>query len=235
MSQFALTSGTLPEGYCPSSWQDLYQRMFSAGYGVFPDGLTSYVMGNTEPTADQRDLPWVRLDSSGDFDRIYIYNSGQWRAPHPVPASSSSRILWVGSAGDVDTFDGGAVGTVGDASGPMWAIDTAFEAKFPVGVGTFAASGAVAVLGTGGEDKHVLTETELPSDLETTVETNDHIDSGATSMGLRLLSDAAGSGTTVDVALNLSVAGNNTAHNNLPPYIGVYFLKRTARRFYIPA
>lgn len=232
--ELQLVPGSLGSGYCPATYQELYNRMFDVGYAVLPDGLSTFVKQHAEPSVDQRDLPWIRLTASGAFDKVYIFIDGQWCSPHAVPASSNQRIVWVGEAADVDIFDGGAAGTVGNASGPMWEIDTAFAARFPVGVGTFAASGAVAVNDTGGEDRHVLTEAEMPANLEVTVASNDHTSDVGTTLQHKLLSDTVGS-AEVDVSVSMSAVGAGTAHNNLPPYIGVYFLKRTARLYYIPS
>ena len=166
------------------------------------------------------------------MDRWYTWDStfGVWLSPHPTPPSSDERRMWIGIDTDLITYDGGDANPLSLYSGAMWAVDTAFAARFPVGVGTFAASGAVAVLGTGGEDKHLLTIAEMPahdhpgSNLSHTIAT----DSGGSDMGADYDTD-----NKDPIVLTIASQGGGTAHNNLPPYIGVYFIKRTIRQFYV--
>ena len=138
--------------------------------------------------------------------------------------------MFVGTTTDLLSYDGGdGTAVAGDTFGPMWMVDTLFDARFPVGVGTFAASGAVAVKGTAtatsivGEDQHTLTIPEMPAHTHNffPLVTADANNGGANGVQY---------GATANVAT--SSTGDGTSHNNLPPFYGVYFIKRTDRIYY---
>jgi microcystin-dependent protein len=131
----------------------------------------------------------------------------------------------------------------------MWEVDTEFEARFPVGVGAFVASGAVAVLGKttstaiAGEDQHKLTLPELAAHTHNVAikvfghggEDGDRsaADGGTTSNTVTNNTTVFPT-STLDPDLDASAvsAGGDIAHNNLPPFYGVYFIKRTIRVYY---
>ena len=114
-------------------------------------------------------------------------------------------------------------------------VDTLLDARFPVGVGAFAASGSVAVLGTAtstsivGEDKHTLTVPETPKHTHSMT-----WDSNDTSGGDQLNTLYYGPEANIpnNMIKNTGETGGDVAHNNLPPFYGVYFIKRTSRIYY---
>jgi len=201
-------------------------------------GNIYYNYGENIPGVNARIYPWIRINS-GEQDGLWYWNTSlsAWVRPHPVPASSDVRLIWVGTLSDLDTFDGGDSGTPGIASGPMWEVDTDFSAKFPVGVGTFTNAGAINVgesttdTGVTGEDEHTLTEDEMPE--HTHGYFDPRIGSGE---GIQGDSDSKmvmhKHPTNEDCSGTSCAAGSDEPHNNLPPMIGVYFIKRTARVYY---
>jgi hypothetical protein len=222
---------TLASGFCFEDWQQIANKLVGgATVQFFSTSFTTIITSASTPAAVDRDKIWFNTVNN----RLYQWNSavGAWTSKHPTDANSSVRMLWVGSLGDLETFDGGAAGTVGDAAGPMWQRDTTFDARFPVGVGTFPSTTAVAVNGTGGEETHVLTEEEMPEhnhslESDPEVETTWGYKAGAGgSYGAEEGND------TIQTTLTVEDAGEGEAHNNLPPYIGVYFIKRSSRIFY---
>jgi len=107
--------------------------------------------------------------------------------------------------------------------------------RFPLGVGTLDSGTAVAVTDTGGEDQHTLTQAELPDHEHTlTVNEFNNFDSSNDSAAQFLLGDQAvetANASTPNVTVD--GGGSGEAHNNMPPYYGVYFIKRTARQYYV--
>lgn len=222
------------------------------------DGYKVHI-GSDEPSAEDRDNTiWFRIDSgTGDIDRYYWYDSGlaKWICKHEKDPSGKERVLWVGNTTELQTYDGGDGNTLGDASGPFWEVDTAFEARFPLGVGTLPSTTAVAALGTGGVEEVELTTAEVP--LEHYHGTGrraagDPIDTGNndfefimrqwTKTGTyhynSLQGDTSLSGNgdfsnTGTAATTGAIEDSPSAdpHTNMPPYIGTYFIKRTSRKY----
>ena len=249
--------GALPPGYKPSDWQDLVTKLDAIFSAYLPGSYKPVNYGSTTPAAEDQDRPWVRTNGDGSPDRTYVFFNGKWVARHPVDPASDERRMWVGTEAALRSHDGGdGTADVPTATtGAMWEIDTAFEGKFPVGVGAFAASGSVSVTGSttstavSGEDQHVLTAAEGPAhthflfngqtatslanDVQTDESADYKLDTGTSHSGEYEIQGRTASGDPASVGLS-SESGGDTAHNNLPPFYGVYVVKRTARYFFTP-
>ncbi len=248
------TYGTLPEGFCPAGWQEAFNEFSALLSGSLPGTYNTFNYGNSVPDVSDRDKPWFRLDNSGYGDRWYVYNNGDWLSPHPTPAASSEVRLWTGSLADLATYDGGDSDPAGAASGPMWNEATEFQARMPLGVGTLPSTTAVAVLGTGGEETHTITAAESGMNNHTHAYGLSFASTGdaqllmASSVAIPSTdgyhldgnTDGSQSGQTVATTsanlrtLTPTVPSSpvTTAHNTMPPYVGVYFIRRTSRIFY---
>lgn len=238
-------AGVLPPNYCWPGSQQFYNDIVALLTGTVA-GSPVNVSVSPNPPADLTAL-WVKT-VGGFMEGIYLY-LGQWIRPHPCPPSGNERRLWRGLAdgsipNGIWSYDGGdgqdpAVVTPHDAIGAMWTIDTDFEFKMPIGVGTnsVAYNGLHTAINrndTGGEEKHELVISEIPphthhlgSNGVATLPADGHVAQAGTgaSVGQPGLTDtdsAGGDGSTPPVTI---------PHNNMPPYIGVYFIKRTARLY----
>ena len=228
LTLITLTAPSLPANYCPASYQKLANDIIGGTQATFNStiGNSFFNFGPTYPAINNRIYPW--LDENGQW---WIYDQGFWSYKNTVAANGYDRRIFVGTTTDLLSYDGGD-GTSGaptNYTGAMWMVDTLFDARFPVGAGTFAASGAVAVNGTAtatsivGEDQHTLTVPEIPAHTHNffPLVTADANNGGANGVQY---------GTTANVAT--SSTGGGAAHNNLPPFYGVYFIKRTSRVYY---
>lgn len=146
---------------------------------------------------------------------------------------SSDSATKVPSQQSVKAYIDTAVATAKSALFPVGSIYTAIVSTNPgtlLGFGTWTAFGAGRTLvgldsgqtefdtveETGGAKTHTLTEAELPS--------------GAAQKwyGTRWTGDFTGTPIGNDVKIGFTDSGSGSAHNNLQPYIVVYFWKRTA-------
>lgn len=251
-----LIPGTLPPNYCITDLQAFYQLIFSLGYGTLDTtaSIAKVIIGATEPTADQQDYVWIRLNPvSGVFDKIYNYVNGGWKSPHPVPPApvSHERRFWAGSLESLHVYDGGSVAQVGDAIGPFWQEDTEMRGLFPLGAGTLASGTIIGPGSTGGADTLTLSKANLPAEpLVVNLDIIGLASSGTagqpvigTAYGATAI---AGEGRAVDATTNeftgrykpkgvTEAMGSGTALNLLPPYYGGYWIKRTKRRYYTPS
>lgn len=97
------------------------------------------------------------------------------------------------------------------------------QGKFLLGASSSYPSGS-----SGGEEKHTLTESEMPSHKHVafygiTGAVDDYLGGSAADYGLRRASYGSGSST-----YETSLTGSGSAHNNMPPYLSVYIWYRTA-------
>lgn len=236
-------NGTLPEGFCFSSWPQVFNSFTSLLSGYLPGNYTVWNYGNTEPTAENRGIPWLRLNVDGSPDKIYVFWGGNWVSPHVVPYESPEIRIWSGLIADLVSYDGGSPGVVTDTTGPMWEEVVAMRALFPVGAGTFGSGAVVGVGDLGGEEKHSLIATEMPPHTHDIrgIGIDPETDSrGYGTIGRSESNYTDNAGNTWDSAVACKSAGGTgtpaavVAHNNLPPYIGVAFIQRTARKYYLP-
>jgi len=247
LTLITLTPPSLPVSYCPLNYQNLANDIIGGTQAVFNStiGNSFFNFGPTFPAINNRIYPW--LDENGQW---WIFKGGFWVYTNPVVAGSYERRIFVGTTTDLLSYDGGdGTAVPGDTFGPMWMVDTLLDARFPVGVGAFAASGSVAVLGTAtstsivGEDQHLLTTAEMPTHThQVSIKTFGHggndgdrvaADGGTSSPTLTNNVTAFPSSTLdPDVDAIAANTGGNAAHNNLPPFYGVYFIKRTSRIYY---
>ena len=229
LTLITLTPPSLPTNYCPLSYQNLANDIIGGTQAVFNStvGNSFFNFGPTVPSINNRIYPW--LDENGQW---WIFKQGVWVYKNPVTAAYERRI-YVGTTTDLLSYDGGdGTAVAGDTFGPMWEVDTEFAARFPVGVGAFVASGAVAVMGKAtstaivGEDKHTLTVSELAAH---THNVGRYVNDSRSGGDPKFMDLTLGTGT---VGISSSTGGD-AAHNNLPPFYGVYFIKRTTRIYYV--
>ncbi len=252
---------SLPPGYCFTTWPQFAIDLFNGAFGVIPGSLgIGFNFGNSIPSVDDTNKPWIRANADGGMDKIYVYASGRWTSPHPIPASSEVREIWVGTLADLYSFDGGdgvdpTVTPPTSVLGSFWERDANFDARTIVGVGTLPVSGTILAVGdTGGLDavKLALAEmfphTHAPQAEEQTGKPLNKIwgsDPNPPSGGGGVYPNNHGLASigTVETPINTTLApmGGDTsvtppvdskAHENMPPFVAVYVIKRTARIYY---
>lgn len=231
---YPVDAATLPAGSCPSTYQELADLLASIYSVTVSTNNTGIVVSATKP-ADTT-VVWKQLDSSGNPVRDYVFVGGLWLSPHAV--ASGIITIYEGDISAIATFDGGDANPVSSISGPMWEEVTALRARLPVGVGTFPSGTAVAVTGTGGEEKHLLTTDELASHTHPAGSSGElfatfKADYSADNLGNEGLTNVSNQQLVGSRASTGAVSATSNAHNTLPPYYGVYFIRRTARKFYV--
>lgn len=159
----SLQFGGFPPGYCYGSPDDFATDLLTNTTISFntSTGNLYYNFGATVPSVDNRIYPWYRTETNDGFEGWYFWGGDvgidAWIAPHPVPASSDIRMLWVGAEADLETFDGGDALAPTTSTGPFWEVDTAFAARSPIAPGTTANGTIVTVATNYGDDEYDLT------------------------------------------------------------------------------
>lgn len=248
-----IVPANFPADYCPPDWQTLARDLASGMSGYVPGAYNFFNYGNSEPGVNDRGKPWFRLNPDNSPDKWYVFFGGVWVSPNQIEASGDERKIFAGIEADVWSYDGGdgsdpSAVTPTDSTGAMWEVDHDFDFRFPLGSGTSPApaSTTVNVGDTGGaEDTSVtLSMDNVPAhNHKFRVERNDgspiSVDSGTgyiegVGAGVRW---SGGSKDTAGETMNTGESGTDllpVEATNMPPYRGVFFIRRTARRFYVP-
>ena len=234
--EIPVQNGNLPAGFCPSTLQEMLAGFTEAQFITLNLGVgTGIQVQSSKPT--NTTLPWFQLDSNGNPVRIYWFANGAWLSKHPLPPGLS--IPWFGTlpttfvVGGVTytTFDEGTTDPLSPLSGPFWEVVGEIAARVPLACGTLPSTLVINPGDTGGEEKHILLETEMPRHTHTVplyagdsanhanrINTTDE----TTAQNLNYQSGAAGGDAN----------GDTVGHNTLPPYLGMNWLRRTSRLFY---
>lgn len=226
----ALSISTLPVGLCLPFTNEQAQ-LFVALMSGQADVSVNVHIGEAAPS----DLTKIWFKTiSGVPDREYYFASGVWLAKHPIQVGFTMLAPAGTSLADIDTLDGGEVGPVTAFTGPMWERDTDFDARFPIGPGTFP-SGDVLVEGAiGGEERHALTVEELAPHAHAVLASMDETGGGTAINRLRINSNEANSDlNTANTGGDAVTPGlNGKPHGTVPPFRVRFFIKRTARGWY---
>lgn len=230
---------SLPEGYCVTGgWQQVSTDLVGGAVAVLEgSGFTVIIDSESVPSPENNGYLW-RRPSTG---LIYSYESGAWVTPHPEPPSGEARRLYVGTTVQLQTYDGGAVGAVGTAAGPMWEVDTDFDGRSPMGPGAIPTANPAKTLAVGenyGEGAHAMTAQEVGPHTHPLNE--DDLSSqpgGGTQAGIMFQETANGSGNPMSPStLQVLTNAYTTTQQSMPilhPIRGAYIIKRTSRQMYL--
>ena len=229
MSRAQVLNDNLPEGFCPTSYQDLLNNFSQRQYINLEDDVSQLIVSATKPT--ETDKAWLQLDQFGRPVRIYWFAQGAWLSLHPQ--APGFVMPWFDDVPDFTTFDGGDALAASPISGPMWEriTDADIQARFPLTTGTLPSGTVVAQGDTGGEEEHELALDEMPE------HTHDVTAPGRQEPNTNT-SWEKGSGadeTVVSQPAGGDANGDTVPHNNMPPYVGMCWLRRTSRMFYTVA
>ncbi len=236
MSRAQVLNDELPSGFCPANYQDLLNNFSNKQYILLDDNVSQLIVSATKP--DDETLAWLQLDQFGRPVRLYWFAQGAWLSMHPQPPGFV--MPWFDAVPNFTTFDGGDAATPNATpiSGPMWEriTDANIQARFPLTTGTLPSTLVIAQGDTGGAEKHALLMAEMPA--------HDH----AVNTGPTVGNDDKGPNVTSGSApveppnpiIQLpeeirggDVNGITVAHNNMPPFIGMCWLRRTVKLYYV--
>lgn len=225
-----ITTASVPEDFCFQNWPQGWAFLVSLLSAEVAGTASFFNYGPNTPAPDERDRPWIRLDASGNIDKMYSYSNGAWVAKHP--AAPGDVIMYEGTEASIDTHDGGEAGAITATTGPMWQKVSTINGRFPLGPGTLASGATVNVGDTGGAEEHILTRAELPNvSVDTLSQRRINVQDGGSAVVTT--PDTASTGAAFQAtALPTEPLGDGDGHNNMPPYLGIWFIRRTSRTHY---
>lgn len=234
MADVQVLARTLPSGFCPATYQEMLNGFSTHQYVQIDTSTISLIASTTKPIITT--VAWLQLDQLGRPVRIYYFAVGAWLSLHPQPPGFV--MPWFDAVPTFSSFDGGDAQIESQYSGPMWEeiVDTDIVARFPLAKGTLASGTIIAQGDTGGEEKHILELEEMPAHVHN-VTTGPTV--GNDDKGPNVTSGSAPvEPPNPIIDLPEDVMGgdedeNTVAHNNMPPYRGMCWLRRTSRMFYV--
>lgn len=238
MPNLPILPSSPPEGFCPANWDEVNLQLVGRAVAVLEgSGFTVITDSETVPSPENNGYLW-RRPSTG---LIYKYTSGAWVTPHPEPPSGEARRLYVGTTVQLQTYDGGSIGAVGDAAGPMWEVDTDFDGRSPMGPGSIPDANPAKTLNVGedyGEGAHTMTAQEVgPHTHPLNVSDLSQTPGAGTQAGLLFQAPGTGSGNPASPStLQVQTNEYTTTQQSMPiihPVRGTYIIRRTARIFYL--
>lgn len=237
MPNLQLIPGTLANPLCyPASPQEFLNEIMEISVAVAPS--TAGVVGPQDafPDIEDRDKAWLRTVAGAPATPyLWQWFNAQWVAKHPMAANSGLIHIYDGTAASVDTLDGGTAGVATTDSGPFWAIVATMAGRVPIGVGTLLPSNTPLLVGnTGGVDEYLPTVAQMPAHVHriTAHGSNDPSNgNGVIAGGNGTTGPFTYDDTAISTSNHLSIEsqGGSDLVNIMPPYIAVYFLRRTAR------
>jgi hypothetical protein len=227
------TWSPLGANYCFSSYNQL-------GSDILAHSVLSlsgdFTLITTAATPGDTQYPWINPADG----RLYIYMSGDWYTEYPFPYAMSSNtgpiIMWNGIESDIKDLGAGLDGvnaaTTTAYQGPFWVKDTAFDARSPIGPGTLPESSTLISAGTtGGVDQVDLVDM-LSSHTHGYETPMQPVGASPSNYQFTLNTDAPQRAVNYAVPRSTDAAGTAvTTHDNMHPYVGVWFIRRTIRRF----
>jgi hypothetical protein len=235
---------TLPEGWCPSDLQEFVNETVGKALVQFTSQSFSVLLVQASaPDATDRDKPWLK---TGD-DLIYRWFGGAWVSRNPEDSNGNARRIFVGSTTNLLTYDGGDTDPLGGASGPMWEVDTEFEGRVPIGVGTIPGSNPVitlAVAENGGVAQseavipahyHFIANDDTPGSGPVPPTPTNFVTRGADYQGSpgETEDDYRLAGTSTEPTLGrTSTTGEADDLSLIQPVRAAYIIKRTSRIYY---
>lgn len=226
MSDLQVLNGQLPAGFCPATLQAMLNGFSAVQYVTIPDSDSKLVVQATKPIDTTK--AWLKLDQFGRPERIYWFAQGAWLSLHPL--LPGFVMPWFAALPTFTSYDGGDVNALSPISGPMWEriTDADIQGRFPLTTGTLASGTVIAQGDTGGEEEVELDIDEIPE------HTHDVTAPGRQDPNTNT-SWEKGSGADETITSQPAGGdpdGDTVPHNNMPPYVGMCWLRRTSRMFY---
>lgn len=258
--EFTLIAETLPANTCWTTPQDFLNLTTDYMTVNFDEPLSFFNFGSTTPNPDYQDRPWIKTDSNGFVDGLYVFSNGAWYKRHPL--SPGIMTMFHDSASNIVTLDGGDEDNpywvpcdgeeytgYGNINGNSWTYTAPdFRSLMPLcaGQGTDPNYTDLDLTNrsydsTGGEEQHVLQVTEIPEHTHPPIDgqqsfisslANGNYPGSLTNTTTWSSTPSTTGSTGADISSNTASAPYAYgAHNNMPPFRVTNFIIRTPRIF----
>lgn len=238
-AEVTFTAGTLPVGFCHTSWQGTFNTFVSLLAGTLPGEYSTFNFGSSTPAVADQGKPWIRTNADGTPNGLYVWyvTGNKWVMFQTLP-EPGTIVAYCGTLGSIpllNNYDS-------DVANPFWYNCNGsngtpdLRGRCIIGVGQGSGLTDRAFGATGGEETHTLVAAECALASHTHEIGFEHTDPVQTSdneagRAHDTQFDGAIFGTEVGVTrANDAVAASN-AHENMPPFHALYFIMRSNRLY----
>lgn len=222
--------GTLPQGYCFTSWQQTLVDFSNHQQAVLANGMAFYNYGSTAPAPEFQIYPWLNTN-----DMRWYRFSGQWITNHEFLPGRHTWEEFVTEA-DIWSFDGGdgsdpSTSPPTATAGAMWQLDTAYDGRSPMSPGVIVGSNPAKTLGYGedfGEGAHLQDREEVGPHVHPLTPRDQMEDTGGGNIDGITVSGTGPSIGTLSAGQN-TYASTQQAMNVTHPVRGMCCIVRTGR------
>lgn len=145
------TAQNLPDGFCPTSWQDTVQAFATAMRVTLPSDYGQIVISDTTPAPADQDKIWFQQDGSGDVVAIRYWDSsppGSWERIPVTPYYFTDT----GAANSLQITTGDAISTLSDLTGRLLIVKVAAASTSATPTLTVDSAGATVIKKDGSAD-----------------------------------------------------------------------------------
>lgn len=241
MSDITISTAEVPSTFCWTSPQQSWPFLVGLLQAQLAGETATFNFGANEPDPQDRGNPWIRLNADGSMDKVYAFYNGLWISPHAI--FTGAVMMYEGTEVSIVTLDGGEAGTVTSTSGPMWEKVSEMNGRLPIGPGTTPATTAISISTDYGTDEFSLAIARenlpaVPLNFGTEKSTVTETDDDLKPLGYIRTGNGEVGYEDETVPRNLVGKTNDMGDgealefNQLPPVRGIWFIRKTARRFY---
>ena len=229
---------TIPEGFCLTSIQQL-MNMIAQDFNWAITGNVGFHVGDSPPS-DITQL-WFRTISGYPDDLfMWVPAVGMWLSVYKS-FSNDSRwvVMWDGIESDLWSVDGGdgvdpsAVAPT-LTTGSFWEVVDSLAGRFPLGPGNLSTSGTAVGQGDSGvSDQVTLNTPQLPPHRHNIgIEGTGNVTDGAAGTLRTAMTNIDWQAGTIANSLGQTRdEGDANPVTVQPPYYGIYFVRRTIRKY----
>ncbi len=123
---------------CYNSWKDFAEDIPNLFAVEIPNTILGIITSQSEPSEDNRNKLWLRLNTNGGVIGLYIFQNGSWNPFYDVAnTNGNNEIRWF-SGNSASPPDGWKWVTVGDEVVSPETASALLAQSVPNGLGGFA-------------------------------------------------------------------------------------------------
>lgn len=244
--QIPVNGGTLPQGFCPTTPQEMLDGFVEVLTVTLP-AANSTVKISTTVTNDDIGKLWVKIDADGNPLGMFIYDAdvGDWVRATPYTNTVPEGTIWPFYYADSEANAKTAIALLGqenepnpNAANPYWRLcdgtDGTPDLRGRTIVGAGTGGGGLtprANAATFGAEEIVLTTPQLPEHQHVVGTDEGSTHSADNRIGVNGGASTGNDGNIATHGTLTEIAGEGEGHENWQPSYAVWYMIKTSRKY----